>query len=251
MSGVDVVVHAAAHVHVPNPTALDHQAFHRVNVLGTQRLAECAKLSGIARVVYISSIGVHGSFTRPKQVFRADDSPLPHNAYNQSKYKGEQALIDVLANSSTTWSIVRPPLVFGPGGRGNFPRLVALVRSGLPLPLAGLENRRSLVSVYNLADFVVMLAQHPNAASRVWLVADDGEWSTPALLKMIAQHTGRRLSLFRLPGRLLSRLVRTFDREQDLERLTQSLVIDSSDARAILGWSPPLGLEEGLQRALN
>lgn len=250
LRGVNVVVHTAAHAHVLRPDANDVLAYRRVNVEGTARLATAAKNCGIERMVYVSSVGVMGRWTLAGRVFRASDPPRPHDDYARSKFDGERVMISALEGSATDWVVVRPPLVFGPGAKGNFPRLVRLALSGVPLPLGGIDNRRSVLSVFNLVDFLRLVCVHPRAVSRVWLVAEDEPVSTANLLRKIATLAGRRARLFQCPDRLLLTVAALAGRGPEMSRLLESLVVDVAEAKAVLNWYPALGIDDGLRRSL-
>lgn len=245
---VDVVVHAAAHAHVMAPSPTDHAAYQYVNVAGTRALASAALEAGVARFVFISSIKVNGEAT-PKGPFRASDVPAPRDAFGRCKLGGEQAVQDVLPASK--WTIVRPPLVYGRGMRGNFARMAHLVSTGLPLPFASIANRRSLVGVENLADLVVLASAHHAASGRVWLAADGEDVSTPALIRAIAREIGLPARLWPFPSMLLRSFGAIAGRRAEMRRLTESLYLDIEPTQRELGWAPRVPLQVGLANALE
>jgi nucleoside-diphosphate-sugar epimerase len=249
LDGVDAVVHAAAHVHVMHPGPADLAAFERVNVQGTARLAERAAAAGVRRFVCLSSIMVNGtdSGARP---FQASDVPRPANAYARSKLAAEEALVAIAAGTALGVAIVRPPLVYGTGVGGNFARLLRWSRRGWPLPLASIDNRRSLVSVWNLADFILLLLWHPRATGRVWLVCDGEDVSTPELLRRSARALGRRARLVPVPAALLNLTARLVGLQSEMQRLTGSLTVDCGAALRELDWRAPLSLDAGLARTV-
>lgn len=249
LAGVDAVVHAAAHVHVMRPGTEDLAAFERVNVQGTARLAERAAAARVRRFVFLSSIMVNGEDSGA-HAFRAEDEPRPANAYARSKLDAERALRAVAARADLGLAIVRPPLVYGSGVGGNFARLLRACEAGWPLPLAGIRNRRSLISVWNLADFVLLALWHPAAAGRIWLVCDGEDVSTPELLSRAARALGRRARLVPVPAWLLAGGARLTGHAAELRRLTGSLVVDAGPALRELDWRAPLSLDAGLRRTV-
>ena len=247
LDGVTHVVHAAAHVHVM--TGGEDAEFRRVNELGTARVAEQAAGLGVRRLVLLSSIKVNGERTTDTP-FRADDPPCPEDSYGRSKLAAEQALWRVCAESRLEGVVVRLPLVYGPGVKANFLRLVRLVKSGVPLPLASIDNRRSLVSVWNLCEFVSCVLEHPRAAGATWLIADGEDLSTPELVRRIGRALHRPVRLVPVPTRLLHLAGRLTGRAGEVERLTGSLQVDSSPARRELGFRPPLTVDDSLSRTV-
>jgi nucleoside-diphosphate-sugar epimerase len=249
LGGVDAVVHAAAHVHVMRPGPGDLAAFERVNARGTARLAERAAAAGVKRIVFLRSIMVNGEDSGAGS-FQAQDVPRPASAYARSKLAAERALAQVAARSGMGVAIVRPPLVYGPGAGGNFARLMRACRRGWPLPLATVANRRSLISVWNLADFALLLLWHPRAPGQVWLVCDGEDVSTPELLRRTARALGRHVRLVPVPATLLLLAARLAGLSAEMRRLTGSLAVDGGPALRELGWRAPLSLDEGLARTV-
>ncbi len=252
LAGVECVVHAAARVHVLQEAAADPlAAFREVNVAGTRRLAEQAAAAGVRRLVYLSSVKVHGERTAPGSPFAADDPPAPEDAYALSKWEAEQALAQVAAATGLEVVVVRPPLVYGPGVGGNLLRLLRLVERGWPLPLALVENRRSLVGLDNLIDLLITCLDHPAAAGKAFLVSDGVDLSTPELIRKMAAALGRRARLLPAPPALLRLAARLLGRAAEADRLLGSLQVDIAATRRLLGWSPPLAVEEGLRRTVR
>ena len=237
------VVHAAARVHVMR--GADEAEFMRVNALGTARLAERSAAAGVQRFLFLSSIKVNGEGTAGHP-YRHDDPPAPEDAYARSKLAAEQALWQACARSSLEGVVLRLPLVIGPGARANVARLVQLVERGVPLPFASIANRRSLLSLANLCDFVALALEHPRAAGRVWLLSDGEDFSTPDLVRHLAAALGRPARLLPCPARVLRVLGVLTGRAAEVARLTGTLQVDSSPARRELGWRPPLEARAGL-----
>jgi nucleoside-diphosphate-sugar epimerase len=242
VAGVDAVVHLAARVHVMRDHAGGAAEFHRVNTEGTLNLARAAAAAGARRFVFVSSIKVNGESTG-RQPFRADDQPAPCDDYGRSKLDAERGLLAIPGLEPV---IIRPPLIHGPGAKGNLARLCRLAHSGIPVPLGGIDNRRDLVGVDNLASLLERCLWHPAAAGRVFLAADGESISTTRLYRIIASALGRPARMFHVPVGLMSALSRPIGLRGEVERLTQSLELDITPTRELLGWTPPLRAEEGL-----
>jgi nucleoside-diphosphate-sugar epimerase len=223
--------------------------FARVNAEGTARLAEAAARCGVRRFVLMSSALVHGR-SSPGRPFTEDDMPAPQTPYARSKLDAEARLTQAARASALEWVILRPPMVYGPGARGNFRRLVRLVRAGVPLPLGAATAAKSFIGIDNLADAVVRAVEHPRAANETFLIADAETTSTVGLVRLIAAALGRRVWTPRVPPALLRAALGVVGRDRDLQRLLDPLELDSSRIRALLGWSPPVSLAEGVRRAV-
>ena len=242
-----VIVHCAARVHVMNETALDpSEEFRRANVEGTQRLASIACDTGVRRFVYLSSIKVNGEVTIASQRYSPEDRPAPVDAYGRSKLEAEIALRSIAERSNLEIVVVRPVLVYGPGVRGNFATMLRFLRSGVPLPLASIDNRRSFIALNNLVSFLRLCAHHPAAANETFLVSDGDDLSTPDLLRLIGDAIGHPARLFPCPIWLLQALGALAGRSSMVARLTDSLQVDISKARAILEWHPQKSVESML-----
>lgn len=248
LKGMDTVIHLAARVHVMNDTVADPLAeFRRVNTAGTEHLARCAAANGVKRLIYASSIKVNGEATCGGQKFTEADAPAPQDPYGISKWEAEQALHRVAAETGLEVVIVRPPLVYGPGVKGNFISLLAAIDKGIPLPLAGANNARSLVYVGNLVDALIVCAIHPSAAGQTYLVSDGEAVSTASLADNIARALGRRNRMFYFPPVLLRAGAALFGRSAQVDRLFGSLLAGDEKIRCELSWSPPYSLEQGLR----
>lgn len=250
LRGCSVVIHLAARVHMMREQVADPDAVYRaMNVDATMRLAEQAAGQGVRRFIYVSSVKVNGERTLGRP-FRADDPPAPEDAYGRSKLAAELALQAWAAETGTELVIVRPPLVYGPGVRANFLRLMQLVKSGVPLPLGGIRNRRSMVALGNLVDFLQLCASHPGAAGATWMVSDNRDLSLPELITLIARAMGRPARLLPVPAGLLSAGAGLLGRRAAAGRLLDSLQVDVSPALERLGWTPPLDVETGIRLAV-
>lgn len=243
---VDVVIHLAARVHIMRETAGDPLAeFLEVNLHGTENLARQAVRAGVKRLVYVSSIKVNGEST-VGQPFSEPDNPDPQGPYAVSKWQAEQALQRIAQETGLEVVIVRPPLVYGPGVKGNFAQMLKVLAKGIPLPLALVRNLRSLIYVENLVDALITCATHPATAGKTYLVSDGEDISTPELLRRLGRTMGHPARLFPLPPGLLKLGSMLFGKAEQVERLLGSLRVDSGKMRRELGWQPPYTLEQGL-----
>ncbi len=252
LKGIDVVIHAAARNYNMRDEALDPLTeYRRVNVQGALKLACQAARVGVKRFVFLSSVKVNGESTGESHLFTPDDKVSPHDAYGLSKWEAEQGLWEIASQTAMEVVVVRPPLVYGPGVKGNLAGLLDLVRSGVPLPLAAVNNRRSFIGLDNLVDLLIRCVDHPNAAGKTLLVSDDHDLSTPELLRMIAKAMGRSARLFPVPVPLLFLAGRALGRLNEVDRLVGSLQVDSSATRELFGWTPPVSVEEGVGRMVR
>lgn len=248
LAGVDVVVHLASRVHVMRDRAADPLAeFRRVNTLGTLNLARQAAAAGIRRFVFVSTVKVNGE--GGPQPYTEDDQPIPQGAYARSKWEAECALREIAGSSAMALVIVRPPLVYGPGAKANFLSMMRWINRGVPLPLGAIHNRRSLVALDNLVDFLMTCITHPAAANQTFLVSDGEDLSTTQLLVRMAAALERPARLLPVPEWMLKASASFLRKGEFAQRLCGSLRVDIAKARALLGWSPPLSVDEGLRRA--
>lgn len=248
--GVGVVIHCAAHVPGvgERPEATDAR-YQRVNVEGTQALAKQAAEAGVRRFLFLSSIKIHGESTSPGQPFDERSPIAPADAYGRSKAAAEAALQRVVSTTAMESVVVRPPLVYGAGAKGNLAALMHWIRCGLPLPLGAVHgNRRSLIAVENLVDSIRHGADHPGAAGQTFIVSDGEDLSTTALLRALGRVVGRSALLVPVPPGLLRATATLVGQSASAMRLLGSLQVDSSHFRKATGWHPPLTVEEGLRR---
>ena len=248
LNGCDVLVHLAARVHVMRESAKNPlEEFRRVNVQGTEHLARSAVASGVKRFVYVSSIKVNGEETLGGKSYAERDMPTPQDAYGISKWEAEQALHRVAEETGLEVVIVRPPLVYGAGVKGNFAQLLSVLARGIPLPLASIKNHRDLIYVGNLVDALVACATHSNAAGQTYLVSDGEGVSTPDLIRNLASALGKSNLVFPFPMSVMRFCASLLGKSSAVDRLTQSLQIDSSKIRKELGWQPPYTMQQGLK----
>lgn len=252
LTGVDVLIHAAARAHIMKDEVADPLAeYRRVNVEGTLNLARQAVAAGVKRFVFISSIKVNGEATVNGRAFDADDEPAPEDAYGLSKLEAEQALLDIAAETGVEVVIIRPPLVYGPGVKGNFASMIKLVEKGLPLPLGAVHNKRSLVGIDNLVDLIIRCIDHPAAANQVFLAGDGEDISTTELLRGVGKAMGKPARLIPVPAGMLQFGATLLGRKAMAQRLLGSLQVDISKTCELLDWKPPYTVEEGLKRCFE
>ena len=281
LTGIDVVVHLAARVHIMNETAADPMAaFREVNVDGTRHLAEEAAKAGVKRFVFISSIKVNGEATlqsrgrrsedgsqtteasneRPgtksrglsarnlSAAFSERDTPHPEDPYGRSKYEAELVLREIEASTGMEVVILRPPLLYGPGVKANFLKLIQLVDKGIPLPLGGVKNKRSLLSLSNFSDVISKCVTDPRAGGQTFTVCDGDDVSSGELVERIAKALGKNPRLLPVPEWLMKFAGKLTGKSEQVQRLCSSLQVDSSHVRETLDWNPPVTMDEELLR---
>ena len=251
LSGVGIVIHLAARVHIlndqaPNPS----DEFRFVNVHGTLNLARQAVAAGVHRFVFISSIGVNGveTFDIP---FRGSDDAAPHSPYAWSKYEAEIGLKELAGKTGMEVVIIRPPLVYGPGAPGNFGAMVRYLQRRIPLPLGAINNRRSYVALDNLVDLIIKASAHPATANQTLLVSDGEDLSTSDLLRRMGKELGTPARLLAVPSSCLKFGAAILRRGDLVQRLCGNLQIDMSETQRLLEWIPPLSVGEGLKRVAD
>lgn len=247
LAHVDAVIHLAARVHVLGDTAVDPLAEYRaVNVAGTARLAHECAAARVPRLVFVSSIKVNGERSGVWP-FTEADAPAPEDPYGVSKLEAEEALRSITAATGLDVVVVRPCLVYGPGVRGNLDRLLTAIERGLPLPLASVRNQRSLMGLANLCDLLLRCATDPRAAGETFLASDGHDLSTPQLIRWLADGVGRPARLLPVPPSWLRLGARVAGAQAAYERLCGTLQADSSKARELLDWQPPIPVDDGLR----
>lgn len=246
---VDLVIHLAARVHVMHDADIDPLAkFRAVNVDGTLNLARQAAETGVRRFIFLSSIKVNGEQTLPGKQFTELDKATPQDAYAISKWEAEQGLLKIAQKSRMEVVIIRPPLVYGPGVKANFLTMMRWLHKGIPLPLGAIHNQRSLVALDNLVDLIITCLDHPAAANQVFLAGDGEDLSTSELLRRLGLAMGKPARLLPVPVVLLQAGAALLGRRDMAQRLCESLQVDISKARNLLGWNPPISVDEGLRR---
>ena len=249
LGGISAVVHCAARVHVIADTAANPlEEFRMVNVQGTLNLARQAAAAGVRRFVFVSSIKVNGEATQLGRPFTADDKPAPLDAYGVSKMEAEQGLREIARQTGMEVVIIRPPLVYGPCVKANFSAMMRWLQCGIPLPLGAINNQRSLVSLDNLVDFLVTCLTHPTAANQTFLVSDGEDVSTTKLLRRMGEALGHPARLVPVPVSWLKLAAALVGRRDVSQRLCGSLQMDIEKNRRLLGWTPPLTLDQGMKK---
>lgn len=247
LEGVNAVIHCAARVHVMNDQCEDPLAeFRKVNVDGTLELARRAAAAGVERFIFISSIKVNGEGTDNRLPYTADEMPAPMDPYGVSKLEAENALRTLAVETGMTVVIIRPVLVYGPGVKANFQSMMKWLYKKLPLPLGGIDNRRSMVALDNLVDLIKVCLDHPRAINQVFLVSDGEDLSTPELLRRTAKALGRTAILLPVPTFLLTLAARALGRPGVAARLCGSLQVDISKTQEMLDWTPPVNVDRAL-----
>ncbi len=261
LSNVDCIIHCAGIAHaMEKKNLVTEKDYISTNVHGTKQLALQAAASGVRRIIFLSSIKVNGDNTSEvilgnnnvnKNIFTYTDKPAPKGLYGLVKWKAEKELWEVAAKTNLEVNILRLPLVYGKGVKGNLNRLLMLVRSGIPLPFSMIKNQRSMIGLDNLIDLILLCIDHQAAAGKTFLVSDGEDVSTPDLIKHISFSMGRSARLFPLPISLLKIIAKISNRSEEINRLVGSLKVDSLFTRKTLNWSPPVDVLEGIKRMVS
>ncbi len=253
LAGMDYVIHCAGIAHKMH-SSKEPDFYHSTNVEGTKALAEQAVETGIKRLIFLSSIKVNGKSTgkvNEKMKFSHNDFPEPKDDYAISKLEAEKILFKISAISRLEVVVVRLPLVYGYGVKGNLARLTKFVKSGIPLPLSLIKNQRSMIGMDNLVDLLIRCIDHPQASGKTFLASDGEDLSTPELIKLIASSMERKANLFPCPIFILKFLGSVFGRSEEINRLVGSFRIDSSYTKKTLDWTPSLSVKEGIRRMVQ
>lgn len=247
LDGIDTIVHLAARVHIMREQAISPlYAFRYVNTYGTRKLAKAAVRAGVRRMIYISSVKALGDGRPDGSPYRDNDSPAPTDAYGQSKLEGERVMAEVAGDGRMEYVILRPPLVYGPGVRGNFRALMKLCDSPWPLPLGELDNRRSLLAQDNLIDAIDRSIDDPRANGQTYLLRDGEDLSTSELTRRLRTYLGRPERLMPAPVGILPALGNVRRIAGAVQRLTGTLTVDDRAIRRDLGWTPPVDVDTAL-----
>ncbi len=252
LKGMDVIIHLAARVHVMNESLKHPLAeYRRINVEGSRHLALMAVQAGVKRFVYVSTAKVNGESSGANP-FRETDSPSPQDAYSISKWEAEEALHDISSRTGLEMVIMRPPLAYGPGVRGNMLKLLRYIDRGYPLPFGGISNKRSFISLDNLVDVLLMSATNTECAAQTFLISDGEDLSTSELIKLIAGAMNRNPHLINIPGKAFSIIGAMIPALRPMiGRLTESLVVDSTLFRSMTGWRPCQSVNDGIKSMVS
>ena len=251
LNQVEVIIHCAGRAHVMHETAVSPlEAYRQTNVQGTLNLAQKAVQSGVKRFIYLSSIKVNGEQTTT-QAFHPNDDIHTDDPYGLSKYEAEQALLELSKNTGLEVVIIRPVLIYGPNVKANFKSMVSLANKKFPLPIGCLDNKRSMVSVYNLADLIHTCMKHPNANREVFLASDQDDISVKQLFEKLAYQQNNKLLMLPVPKSLISFLASLVGKKAMASRLCSELVVDSSKNTQLLGWTAPYTVDASLEKMFN
>ena len=246
LNDIDTIVHLAGRVHMMEGSAkYDSSKYHKVNLQGSQSLALAAVKYGVKRFIFMSSVKVNGE--GKSKPYKEIDIQDPQDPYAISKWKAEQALSEIIDQTKMDLVVLRLPLVYGPGVKGNFLRLLEVIECGIPLPLASINSRRSLIYLENLVDAIITCITHPKAAGNTYLVSDGEDVSTPELIRRISFALGRSTKLFPFPPVMLKMAGIITGKSAVMDRLIGSLTVDCSKIRRELDWQAPFSMEQGLK----
>jgi nucleoside-diphosphate-sugar epimerase len=249
--GVHLVVHLAGRAHIRRDSSANSMAeYERINTLGTIRLAQMAAAAHVKRFLFLSSVKVNGEETHG-QPFAETDRPAPLDFYAVSKWKAEEGLLHLHRQGELSVVIIRPPLVYGPGVRANFLQLIRLVDSGLPLPLGKIQNKRSLVGLRYLIEFITVCLHDPSAAGELFLVSDQEDLSTADLVQRLAVFLGRSPYLLPIPYQFMAIMARIMGKQEAFNKLCHSLQVDVEKSRKVLHWNPPFSVNEELEHTIQ
>lgn len=249
LDNVDTVIHLAARVHIMRDTATNPLTeFRNTNTVATINLAQQASTHGVRRFIYLSSIKVNGENSRLGTPFTAEDEYIPTDPYGLSKYKAEQGLRKIAASTGMEVIIIRPSLVYGPGVKANFLSMMQWLQKGIPLPLGAINNQRSLVALDSLVDLITTCIDHPNAANQTFMISDGEDISTTELLQCMGQALGKPARLLPIPQGFLTTSLKLLGKEAIARRLCNSLQVDITKTREVLGWNPVINVDEALAK---
>ncbi|MFH7409694.1 NAD-dependent epimerase/dehydratase family protein [Acinetobacter variabilis] len=248
---VEVIIHCAGRAHIMNEIAASPlEAYRQTNVQGTLNLAKKAVQSGVKRFIYLSSIKVNGEQTTIRP-FKPSDIVNPEDPYGLSKYEAEQALLELSKETGLEVVIIRPVLIYGPNVKANFKSMVGLASKKLPLPIGCLDNKRSMVSIYNLADLIYNCMSHPKANREIFLASDQEDISVKQLFEKLAYYQNNKLIMLPVPKSLINFLASLVGKKAVASRLCSELVVDGSKNTQLLGWTAPYTVDASLEKMFN
>lgn len=251
LNNIDVVIHLAGRAHVMKEEASDpYQAYAEINVDATKHLAEQAALYGVKRFIFLSSVKVNGESTN-NSAFTESDQPQPEDDYGKTKYEAEKILNQIAQETGMEVVIIRPPLVYGKDVKANFKNLINLCRTRLPLPFGAIHNKRSLIYIENLIDFIMVCMTHPKAANETFLVSDDEDISTTQLIKYIIEANKQKPFLIPVPQKWLSILFKFMGKTSLSDRLCGNLQVNINKAKTLLNWQPKYSVRDGITKTIS
>jgi nucleoside-diphosphate-sugar epimerase len=252
LSGVDVIIHTIARVHImDDKSSSTIQSYMYINADATLNLARQAAEAGIKRFVFLSSIKVNGEQTLLGRPFTPNDINIPDDPYGLSKYQAEKGLLKIAEETGMEVVIIRPPLVYGPGVKANFASMMSWLKKGIPLPFGAINNKRSLIALDNLVDFIIHCIEHPKAANEVFLISDGDDVSTTELLKRTAAAMNTKAFLLPIPESWMRFFAKILGKQDLADRLLGSLQVDSSKAFDLLDWKPVTTMDEQLKKTVE
>ena len=252
LESVHAVVHLAARVHIMRDTSADPlEEFRQINTETTLKLARLAAEAGVKRFLFLSSVKVNGESTTGEAPFTEQDSCEPSDPYGISKYEAEKGLMQIAKGTGMELVIIRPPLIYGPGVKGNLASMMHIVGKGIPLPLGAVNNQRSLLALDNLVNFITHCLEHPNAANEIFLLSDDPDVTTTELIQKLAEAQGKKAWLLPVPVSLMKFTAYLLGKRDVADRLFGSLQIDNTKARQYLGWTPVVKMDEQLRKMVE
>ena len=252
LSQVDIIVHCAGRAHVMNETESSPlDAYRQINVKGALNLARKAAQSGVKRFIYLSSIKVNGEEATQQTPFTADDQIHTDDPYGLSKYEAEQALMKLADETGLEVVIIRPVLIYGPNVKANFKSMVSLATKKIPLPIGCLDNKRSMVSVFNLTDLIHICMTHPKANREVFLASDQDDISVKQLFEKLAKWQNNQLLMLPVPKSLIIFLASLAGKRAVASRLCSELLVDTTKNTQLLGWTAPYSVDESLEKMFN
>ena len=263
LANIDCIIHCAGRAHVMNETKKNElEIYKSTNVQGTKLLAQEAAKAGVKRLIFLSSIKVMGESTDNIHVnidskkknnffFTHSDLPNPEDPYSISKFEAEKILWEISSITGLEIVVIRIPLVYGYGVKGNLMSLIKLINFGIPLPFSRINNKRSLIGIDNLVDLLICCCEHPNAKGKTFLASDGNDLSTPDLINYLALFMGQKVRLFPFPIFLLKFLGSVFGKKKEINRLVGSLRLDDNYTKNILNWIPPVSTKEGIRRMVQ
>ncbi len=255
LNEVDYIFHLIGVSHYPNKMRNQKDYFYRVNVLLTKNIINAAIQTKVKKIIYLSSIKVNGEYTINNNIFSAKDKPNPQDYYGITKLRAEKEIIKKCEQNSLNYTIIRPPLVYGPRAKGNFGLIIKAVKIGFPLPFKTLKNKRSLISIYNLVDFLIYSIKNKVTDNNIILISDGEDISISELILNIQRQMNKNsifsMNLFPMPRPFLYFLFKLIGRKDLIYKLLMPLQIDKNEQTIKYLWKPKYSFKEGLKKILN